>query len=304
MEHTSNVADLVVGVVVLLLIAAIVLTVTKRIRLPFTVMLVIVGVVIARLGSEYEGVFGPLVDHKIFPDLIIFVFLPTLIFESAYNLDVRQLRHNLGAVLMLAVPGFLISTLLIGLIVGLAAGIPLKLALLLGAILSATDPVAVIALFKELGAPQRLTILVEGESLFNDATAMVVSRVLLVIAASTISPNIVADGVLDFFILFGGGLLVGWGLGLLTGFALGLLESESFAEITLTTILAYLSFLLAEHVLHVSGIMATLGAGLTLGGWGRMKVSPSVRSYLDNFWEYMAFIANALIFLLMGLRLA
>ena len=90
-------------------------------------------------------------------------------------------------------------------------------------------------------------------------------------------------------------------MGLLTGYVLGEVEADPFIEITLTTILAYLSFILAEEVFHVSGIMATMAAGITLGSWGRMKVSPSVRHYLEHFWEYIAFIANTLIFLMVGL---
>lgn len=302
MHHGSHVAELVGGIIALLLLAVAILAFTKKVRLPFTVMLVLVGIALSWFAGEHGG-HTILQDLEISPDLILYVFLPTLIFESTLNLDPRSLRHNIGPILTLAVPGLLLTTGLFGLIVWLATPIPLGGALLLGAILSATDPVAVVSMFRQLGAPQRLTTLVEGESLFNDATSIVLSRLIIaVIAAGTLSGESIAGGVLDFFVLFFGGLLVGLGLGFVISFVLGLVESDPFIEIPLTTALAYLSFLMAEETFGVSGVMATVGAGLVIGGWGQAKISPSVREYLNNFWEQMAFIANALIFLMLGLK--
>ncbi len=303
MHHTSAVAEIVGGIIVLLLIAAAILALTKRLRLPYSVVLVLAGIGLASISEQHSEAFPLLNQLKISPDLILYVFLPTLIFESSLNLDSRLMRQNIAPIATLAIPGLLISTTLIGLIVHWATPIPLLPALLLGAILSATDPVAVMALFKQLGAPQRLGVLVEGESLFNDATSIVVARILIgVIAAGSLDSGALSNGLLDFFVLFFGGLLAGVLLGALTGYLLGLVESDPYIEITLTTVLAYASFLLAEEVLGVSGVMATVGAGITLGGWGRVKISPSVRIYLDHFWEQMAFIANALIFLMLGLK--
>jgi CPA1 family monovalent cation:H+ antiporter len=303
MHHTSAVAGIVGGIVMLLLLAAAILALTKRLRLPYSVILVLVGIGLATITAQSGDTLPILKQLAISPDLILYVFLPTLIFESSLNLDIRQLRQNIAPIATLAIPGLLLSTTLIGYIVHWLTPIPLLPALLLGAILSATDPVAVMALFKQLGAPQRLGVLVEGESLFNDATSIVLARILIgVIAAGTLDSSTLSNGLLDFFILFFGGLLTGILLGGLTASLLGLVESDSFIEITLTTVLAYASFLLAEELLGVSGVMATVGAGLTLGGWGRSKISPSVRIYLEHFWEQMAFIANALIFLMLGLK--
>ena len=303
MEHATHVAEIVGGVVALLVIAVAIFAATKRLKLPFTVVLVMCGMGLSYLTRAYSDSLPPLHELEISPGLILFVFLPTLIFESAFNLDARQLRHNLGPVLTLAVPGLLLSTVIIGLIVSIATPVPFEAALLLGAILSATDPVAVVALFKKLGAPQRLTILVEGESLFNDATSIVLSRILVgVIVVGAASAGGIVESALDFLTVFLGGLVVGWFLGLITGWILGKVESDPLIEITLTTVLAYMSFLLAEEVFHASGVMAAIAAGLTLGGWGRMKISPSVRTYLEHFWEYIGFVANALIFLMVGLR--
>jgi CPA1 family monovalent cation:H+ antiporter len=302
MQQPSQVAALVGGVIVLLLIATVVLAVARRLKLPFTVVLVVVGIGLSALRAAYPHMLPALHNLEISSSLIFYVFLPTLIFEAAFNLDARQLRENLGSVLVLAGPGLMLSTMIIGLMVAMVTPIPFTATLLLGAILSATDPVAVVAVFRRVGAPQRLRVLVEGESLFNDATSIVLARILLgVILAGAVSDEVITKGAIDFVVVFVGGLGVGWLLGLLTGCALGNVE-DHFIEITLTTVLAYVSYLLAEQVLQVSGVMATIAAGITIGGWGRMKISYAVRDYLEHFWEYIAFVANALIFLMVGLH--
>jgi monovalent cation:H+ antiporter, CPA1 family len=309
MEEAHHIGEVVGGVTALLLIAAGVYAFTKKVKLPFTVLLVITGMALTALSEAYPHLLPGIAEFEISPGLILFVFLPTLIFESAYNLDYRHLQHNLGPVLTLAVPGLLVSTFVIGGIVWyltslLGATIPFTAALLLGAILSATDPVSVVSLFKKLGAPERLTILVEGESLFNDATSIVLAAILtdIVIKAGAITAGTVLGGVASFGVIFLGGLVVGGIMAFIAGLVLGKVEEDPSIEITLTTVLAYMSFFVAESIFHVSGVMAVIAAGLVLGGWGRMKVSVKVRNYLEHFWEYMAFMANALIFLLVGLR--
>ncbi|WP_020682787.1 cation:proton antiporter [Marinobacterium rhizophilum] len=303
MESALHIAHLVAGIIALLLIAAVTLAVTERLRFPFTVALVLVGAALAEIAQSYPQALGPLDGIEISSGLILYVFLPTLVFESAFHLDSRQLRRDLAPVVMLAVPGLLVSTFIIGGVMALATPVSFSAALLLGAILSATDPVAVISLFKRLGAPRRLTVLVEGESLFNDATSIVLARVLVgILVAGAVSVQSVLEGVLDFVVVFAGGLIVGWLMALVTGYLLTLLQGHHFIEITLTTILAYTSFLIAEEVFHVSGVMATVAAALTFSGWGWIKVSPPVRAYLEHFWEYMAFIATALIFLMVGMQ--
>jgi CPA1 family monovalent cation:H+ antiporter len=232
---------------------------------------------------------------------VLFLFLPTLIFESAYNLDVRKLLQNLAPILALAIPGLLVSTVLIGAIMTFGWGMAWLVALLLGAMISATDPVAVIAIFKDVGAPKRLLTLVEGESLFNDATAIVVFGLILSLmhgAAASVPMVLVR-----FLYVFVGGSVVGVLLGMLFAKVIEKVENDQVVEITLTTVLAYLSFIVAEHWLHVSGVMSTVGAGLCMGSYGRTKISPQVREFMHSFWHYMAFVANAIIFLLVGLYL-
>jgi CPA1 family monovalent cation:H+ antiporter len=303
MQEASHIPQIVGGVIALLMIAAAILVLTRRLNFPFTVALVLIGAGLSLSVKMLPRFVPSLGDLEISPALILYVFLPVLIFESAFNLHGRLLRQNLSPVLTLAIPGLLLSTFLIGVIVKLTTSFSLTIALLLGAILSATDPIAVISVFKRLGAPRRLTILVEGESLFNDATSIVLARILLgVFLAGQVSASVVARGALDFVLVFLGGLAVGAVLGLITGYLLGAIGSDLYVEITLTAAVAYVSFLVAENVLHVSGVTATLAAGLIVGGWGRMKISASVRHHLDQFWAYIAFICNALIFLMVGLR--
>ncbi|MCH7741357.1 MAG: cation:proton antiporter [Proteobacteria bacterium] len=304
MEHsTGSVADLVTGIVLLMLIAAITTLISKRLdKIPLTILLVFVGIAIAN-ASEHVPVLSVLVDFHLTPELVLFVFIPTLIFESAFNLDARQVSRNIWPILTLAIPGLLLSTLIIAVIFSSLTDFGFMVALLLGAILSATDPVAVISIFKQLGVPDRLTVLVEGESLFNDATSLVLATLLIgILVTGKFSADVVISGAVDFVVVFLGGVLVGWLLAMIVGYTLGSIESDAGIEITLTTILAYFAFIIAEHGFHVSGIMAVVAAGLVIGSWGKSKISPSTSEFMEHFWEYLAFLANALIFVMVGMQ--
>ena len=305
MEHsTGSVADLVTGIVLLMLIAAVTTLISKRLdKIPLTILLVFVGIAIAN-ASEHIPVLSVLVDFHLTPELVLFVFIPTLIFESAFNLDARQVSRNIWPILTLAIPGLLLSTLIIAVIFSSLTEFGFMVALLLGAILSATDPVAVISIFKQLGVPDRLTVLVEGESLFNDATSLVLATLLIgILVSGNFSADVVISGAINFVVVFLGGVLVGWLLAMIVGYTLGSIESDADIEITLTTILAYFAFIIAEHGFHVSGIMAVVAAGLVIGSWGKSKISPSTSEFMEHFWEYLAFLANALIFVMVGMQI-
>ena len=308
----NNVIEIVGATVTLLLVATGVMSVSKRIRIPFTaaritipftVGLVLTGMALAQIAEFGGDALAPIANLRISADVAFFVLLPTLIFEAAFKLDARALRENLTGVLLLAVPGLLLSTGLIAGVMVLVTPLGWIEALLLGSILSATEPVSVIGLLRRLGAPKRLTILVEGESLFNDATAIVLARILtgILLTGAVANGGVVFQGGADFFLVFFGGLFVGWGFAVLVGMILGRVDADAFIEVTLTTVLAYVSFLVAEEVLDVSGVMATVVAGMLIGGWGKAKISPSIADYLERFWGYMAMVANALIFLMVGL---
>ncbi len=301
--HLEPVLATVIAVFGLLLIAAASAIGLKRIHFPYTVGLVLVGLVLGALQHRV-GALEVLGSFSLSPDLILFVFLPTLIFESAFNLDVRLLSRNLAPVLTLAAPGLLLSTGIVGALINFLTPLTWGPALVFGALISATDPVAVIALFKDVGAPKRLTILVEGESLFNDATAIVLFTILVaVVTAGTFSSGTVGTGVVDFARVFAGGLGVGTVIGYLMVRTISLSEDEPLVEVALSTVVAYAAFIAAEHYLHVSGVMATVGAGVVVGAVGSTRFNPELKAYLRQFWEYAAFVANGLIFLLVGLSI-
>ncbi len=305
MAHEGfHIAELVTGITLLMLVAALTTMFSKRIdKLPLTIGLVFVGIGVSYAADSVPG-FGSLANFSLTPELVLFVFIPTLIFESAFNLNARQVGRNILPILTMAVPGLLVSTAIIGLIMATFSEFDLMVALLLGAILSATDPVAVIAIFKQLGVPERLTVLVEGESLFNDATSLVLATLLIgILTAGEFSGGTIVNGIGEFFVVFLGGALVGWLLALAVGQVLGAIESDPDIEITLSTILAYFSFIIAEHVFHVSGIMAVVAAGIMMGSWGKTKISPSTEEFMEHFWEYLAYIANVLIFLMVGMQI-
>ena len=208
------VSEAVFVLVVLLGIAMLVTGLCRKLPIPFTVILVVIGVLLSNLAGHWP-VLQPLKDFELSPEVMLFIFLPALIFESGFALDARQLTKDLPAVLILAIPGMLISTFIVGFGVWLALDTRLIIALVFGALISATDPVAVVALFKELGAPNRLNVLVEGESLLNDATAIVAFSILLAIAieGSDIGFADIDNVFLEFLRVFFGGVIFGALLG-------------------------------------------------------------------------------------------
>lgn len=273
----------------------------RSVPIPYTVLLVIIGMVLGE-SSRLTPALAPLEEFRLSPDLVFFIFLPALIFESGFNLDARQLLRELGPVLVLAVPALLISTAVVGL--GLSfMGFELVTALLFGALISATDPVAVIALFKELGAPERLTVLVEGESLLNDATAIVVFSIILAIAVGgeSLSWTDADTVVIEFMRVFIGGALVGVLLGLAMSELLFRLHSGVPAVLTMSLVIAYGGFILAEHTLHVSGVMAGAAAAVTLAGFGMTRLKHEASKAAGEMWEVIALVCNSLLFLLVGM---
>lgn len=289
-------------VIELLLIASLVAVVTRRLRLPYTVALVVVGLL---LTSQQPGYTVGLT-----PQLILALFVPPLVFEAAFHIELHQLRENLVALLVLTVPGVLLATLITGLVVAAGVNLPLPSALVFGALMSATDPVAVVALFRAIGVPRQLTFLVESESLLNDGTSIVIFNVAL--AAALPAVELVAAGpgepgagfnlavaVLDFARVSLGGIGIGLGLGWLVSRLIAQLD-DYLIETTLTTVLAFGSYLAAES-LHVSGVLAVVAAGIVNGNIGPRGMSPTTRIVLFNFWEYLAFVTNSLVFLLIGL---
>jgi CPA1 family monovalent cation:H+ antiporter len=283
--------------ILLLLIASGVAMAAKWVRVPYTLLLVIVGLVISPMH------FIPVVH--ISPDLILLIFLPALLFEAAWNLKLDHLRENLLPILMLAVFGVCLSVGVIAAILHFGIGMSWQAALLFGAMISATDPVSVLTIFKKMNLPSRLSIIVEGESLFNDGTAVVVFRIILGIIISGTDHSfggLALASLREFGVVVFGGLAVGAIIGIVASTLTSYFD-DHLLEITLTTIAAYGSFLLAE-AFHVSPVIAVLLAGLVLGNFGRRKgMSPTTQVAVNSFWEYAAFVVNSLVFLLIGLEI-
>ena len=274
----------------LLLIVSVVAVVVRRFRIPYTVALVLVGAALSLRSS---------LDIRLTPQLILSLFLPPLVFEAAFHLNVEAVRRNLPTILLFAVPGVILNTFLVGGIVAWGAGLPLSLTLVFGALISATDPVAVVAIFRKLGVPKRLEVLLEGESLLNDGTAIVVFQ--LAVVSLALGGFNLGQGLIDFVRVSAGGLLVGLVLGWLISRMIAQID-DYLVETTLTTVLAYGSYLLAEQ-LGGSGVLAVVVAGLVNGNLGPRGMSPTTRIVVLNFWEYVAFLANSAVFLLIGLQI-
>lgn len=278
-------------VIELLLIASLVAIAVRRLRVPYTVALVIVGLLITLQPSSFQV--------EMTPELILALLVPPLIFEAAFHINLAQLRRGLPLILLLAIPGVILTTLLVGGAVSLVTPLALPLALVFGALMSATDPVAVVALFRAVGAPRRLALLVEGESLLNDGTAIVIYNLVLVIALT--GAFSLGQSIVEFVKVALGGLGVGFLLGFLVSKLIARID-DYLIETTLTTVLAFGSYLVAER-LHFSGVLAVVAAGLISGNIGPQGMSPTTRIVLFNFWEYLAFLANSFVFLLIGLQI-
>jgi CPA1 family monovalent cation:H+ antiporter len=275
----------------LLLLAALVAVVVRRFRIPYTVALVLVGLALS---------FTPGIEVRATPDLILSLFIPPLIFEAAFHINIETLRRNLSTIVLLAVPGVVLNMLLVGGVVAWGADLSFPIALVFGALIAATDPVAVVAIFRKLGAPTRLTVLLEGESLLNDGTAIVLFNIAVAVAVT--GHFQIGEGLLDFVLVGGGGLILGLLLGWLVSKLISRID-DHLVETTLTTVLAFGSYLIAEKFLHVSGVLAVVGAGLVNGNIGPAGMSPTTRIVVQNFWDYLAFLANSAVFLIIGLQL-
>lgn len=283
----------------LLIASAAIAILAQRLRIPYTVALVVGGLL---LGTLRVPLLSPLQPGQrpdwLSADVILILFLPALIFEASIRFDYRKLYRDFLPLLLLVTLGVVVSAIVTGYLVSWIIGLPLLFALLFGTIISATDPISVLAIFKAQDVDSRLSFIIEAESLLNDGTA--VGLFQLILAAIVSASFGIAKGVAEFVLAVAGGAVLGFVCGYIGSKVTSKIDDPQI-EITLTTIVAYGSYLLAYN-LHLSGVIATGTAGLVVGTLGAQSMSARTRLAMESFWDYFAFIINSLVFLLIGLE--
>ena len=291
----------------------------KKVPIPFTVILLIIGIFLGAVHrfDWLENI--SLLDECIFwaghikPEIILYVFLPTLIFEAAFDLDVHTFKKSFWNAFLMAVPGIIVAIFISA---SMAMGIKYfgigfgnwnwYISLMFGSVICATDPVAVVALLKELGGGKKLRTLIESESLLNDGTAIVVFMIFYSAISSQIAgssnPEIIGSAI-NFIKVAFGGVAVGAAIGFLTLSLFKTVFNDSLFEITAIIGSAYLTFFIAESF-HLSGVIGLVTLGLLMAGRGKTRISPEVGHFLHDFWLLAAFIANTLIFIIVGVIIA
>lgn len=258
-------------------------------RIPYTIALVVAGLVLG---------FTRVIDVHLSKELMLFLLLPPLLFEGALYMDLEHLRRYATPVGLLALVGTLVSAGSIGTIVHYALSVPWGVALLLGVMLSPTDPVSVLAMFKQYGVPKGLQTVLEGESVFNDGIGIVLYLLVLEVVGG--APFSLGRATVAFLTVACGGAAMGFGAGYLAHRLLGRLD-DHLTEVMISVVLAFGAYTLAE-TLHVSGVVAAVVAGLIIGNYGTVfSMSPTTRLSLLNFWAVLAFLVNSAVFLLIGL---
>ena len=312
-EGASAIAPVLVDLLPIFVVAAAVgIFVAKVGRFPYTIALLLAGLAISVIGFLLFPEADRLIDIELTHDLIFLVLLPPLLFEGAATTDLERFRRNLGPILALAVVGLIVAVVLLGIAGQALFGFPLLVALLFASMALPTDPVSVLALFEELGAPERISVLVEGESLINDGVGVVLFLTFLGLVEQgrtidfLLEPSELARTAMEITVVSVGGLVVGLVLGYAVYSVMANLD-DHMTEIVLTFILAYGSFLVAEHVLarvigfHLSGVIATVVAGLLIGNRGAEDaMSPQTKISIFNSLETAAFLVNTFIFITIG----
>lgn len=286
--HDPAVRGAVEVIVALLGALTLIALVVRRVRLPLSVALVLFGLLVAAISP---------VRLTISPDVVLFALLPGLVFEAAFRLHLADLSRVVGRTVILAIPGVLLVAVVVATVLHLATGLPFGTAFVVGAIVSATDPVAVVASMRDVAAPRQLATLVEAESLFNDGTGVL----LFTIAVGALHESVdVPAEVVTLAVVIVASLILGAACGFLAS-RIAALTDDYLVELTLTGVLAYGTYLLADS-LGQSGIIATVTAGIVLGSYGRrVGINPRSLQAVDTVWEFVAFVLTALVFLLIGL---
>ncbi len=249
------------------------------------------------------SVVTPALAPRLPPEAYLWIFLPPLLFQAALSVNVREMLGDAAPILLLAVVAVFVATGMVGGAVRLTGLGPLVDGLLLGAMIATTDPSAVLAVFREVGAPARLVRLVEGESLLNDAAAIAIASVLIAAVTGDAATATAGAALRTFGLQLGGGLLTGALAGRLFAWLLPWLGGEGKAEVSLSFALPYPLYLFADQLLHVSGVVTVVAAGLVISGLGRTRLSPRNWQHLQLIWEQIAAMAGAAIFLLAAMQI-
>ncbi|WP_421998952.1 cation:proton antiporter [Reyranella sp.] len=307
------------AIAMVLLVVSLLVPVAERFRLPHTVLLAIAGMTLGFVGSWVvtSGVqFGALGDAfvgldnlEVGADMFLPLFLPPLLFTAGLTIEVRRLMDEISAVLLMAIVAVVVCIAFVGGVVHVATGVDLVVCLLLGAIVSTTDPAAVIGIFRDVGAPKRLSILAEGESLLNDAVAIAAFGLFMGMLVSRTMPGgegaeSAGHAVQEFLREFLGGLLLGFILARAAMFMLPRLGESDAAIASVTVALTYLSFVLADRYIHVSGVVSVVMAALTVAAYGPTHLHPHQWTSLRRLWAQLEFWANCLIFVLASMLAA
>jgi len=310
------------AIAMVLTVVSLLVPVAERFRLPHTVLLAIAGMSMGFLGSWMiagDFKFGALGDAfigldklEVGTDVFLPLFLPPLLFTAGLTIDVRRLLDEVSAVLLLAIVAVLVCIAAVAGVVHLATGIDIVVCLLLGAVVSTTDPAAVIGIFRDVGAPKRLSILAEGESLLNDAVAIAAFGLFMgILVSRTVADPLAAEiagdpagAVMVFLREFAGGLLFGFVMARLAMVVLPRLGESDAAIASVTVSLCYLSFVLADRYLHVSGVVSVVMAALAVAAYGPTHLHPRQWTALRQLWAQLEFWANCLIFVLASMLAA
>ncbi|WP_160000229.1 cation:proton antiporter [Roseomonas sp. 18066] len=295
------------AIALLLIVVSAIQPLARWLMLSSTVMLAVVGVLLgggATLllnlhhgGDALTEAAGMLIHIPVNAEVFLFIFLPILVFHGALSIDVRRLARDWAPVLVMAVVAVVVTTAAIGFALAPISGVPLTACLLLGAIVATTDPSAVVGIFHEIGANSRLTRLVEGESLLNDAAAISIFTILLAQLTGQ-HPAAPLEAALTFLGSFGGGLLVGFVLARLMLAVLPWLGGNRTAEVTLTLALPYVAYILCDEVFGFSGVVAAAAAGLTVSAVGPSTFRPQSWQFLQDIWAQLSFWASSMVFIL------
>lgn len=298
--------------ILLIALACVVSMLSTRLKIPYTIALVFMGLIVSTVHQR--------VSVQLTEELLLTVFLPALLFEASWNLHLRYLREHWLLITVLSVIGLLVSMVTVSGLLSWGLALPILISLLFGAMISATDPVSVLALFRQLQLSPRLSTIVEAESLFNDGTAVVAFKLVLAMVLLTMNGtqpdplSLFANGCQQFLLVSLGGVLVGSIYGFFFSWLISKFN-DHLLELMFTILVAYGSFITADHIslplaspsstpIHLSGVLATVTAGLIMGAvTSKHGITENTLSIINSFWEFAAFFVNSILFLLIGLTI-